>query len=620
MKMSGGWTGKILRVDLTNRRSWEIPSEPYTSRFIGGIGIGLKVLWDEVDPGVGAYDPENRLVFATGPLTGTPAPGSGRFEMVSVSPRSYPKETVTRSGMGGFWGPELKFAGYDALIIEGTADRWCYLWISDGCVEIRDAEALMGLDTVDTQIRLRRALDPKARILCIGPAGEHLSRLAAIMSETSFASGRSGFGAVMGAKRLKAVAVRGHRPIQVHDPGRLLKISAAVRHQTADHVNRERGTQILSAKNQEKFVNTYRIKSAGCFGCPVQCFSHLRVPDSGESTAHCISYFYYAHASRYYGDTLERDQAASDGFVLANRYGIDTFEFWHMIHFLKDLHRAGLIDASGGFLAEEIGSRKFIQTLVEAIAFREGIGDLLAEGCVRASERIHGAEKFRGKYFPAYGSAAHGAIRDYPGVALQWALDSRCPVIDQHSYIRLSASYQKEEPPFTLPPSKAGAIAEKVYGTKGAIDHSTFDDKPEAIRWTQDRSTVNNLLVLCDWMYPVLQNFSTPDRMGDTSLESRMLSAATGYELSEAELDGIGARVWHLARAIMVREGRGREQDRLDPVFFKKLDAANPVPEDDFEKAKTCYYQLRGWDDATGHPSVETLTKAGLPDVAERFK
>ncbi len=163
MKMEGGWTGKILRIDLTDRK-WSVePTERVAERFIGGIGIGLKILWDEMGPEVGAFDPENRIVFAPGPLAGTLAPASGRIEVVSKSPRSYPKETVTRSGMGGYWGPELKFAGYDALIIHGKADDWVNLWICNDQVEFRDAKGYLGKDTYSTQIELRKELDPQSQ-------------------------------------------------------------------------------------------------------------------------------------------------------------------------------------------------------------------------------------------------------------------------------------------------------------------------------------------------------------------------------------------------------------------------------------------------------------------------
>jgi len=213
-----GWTGRILRVDLTERKSFVEPSERYVERFIGGIGIGLRVFWEEVGPEVGAFDPDNRLVFAPGPLTGTLAPASGRFEIVSKSPHNYPRETVTRSGVGGFWGPELKYAGYDALIVQGQADDWVSLWIYNDQVIFRSAKEYVGEDTYSTQTKLRKELDPRAKILCIGPAGENLSRLAVILSETSFVSGKSGFGGVMVSKKLKAIAVRGTQSLNIADP------------------------------------------------------------------------------------------------------------------------------------------------------------------------------------------------------------------------------------------------------------------------------------------------------------------------------------------------------------------------------------------------------------------
>ena len=301
MKMGKGWTGRILRVDLSERR-WSVePSEEYAERFIGGIGIGLKIFWDEVRPEVGAFDAENKLIFAPGPLTGTLAPGSGRFEMISKSPRSYPKETVTRSGMGGFWGPELKYAGYDALILQGKSDSWVNLWINNDRVEFREAGEYIGEDTYNTQMRLRRELDPQAKILCIGPAGEKLSRLAVILSETSFASGRSGFGAVMGAKKVKAIAVRGTNRLEVFDVKRLIEVSKRVRFLSSKNPMQEWTSRSLTVNDQKEFVNKYRERNTGCFGCPMPCFAYLNVPGSGKSQSHCINYYYHPFATKYYG-------------------------------------------------------------------------------------------------------------------------------------------------------------------------------------------------------------------------------------------------------------------------------------------------------------------------------
>jgi aldehyde:ferredoxin oxidoreductase len=197
-----------------------------------------------------------------------------------------------------------------------------------------------------------------------------------------------------------------------------------------------------------------------------------------------------------------------------------------------------------------------------------------------------------------------------------WALDSRGPVIDQHSYIRLSISYPNEPPPYTLVPERVQAISRKVYGSEAAIDHSTFDFKPEAILYTQDRSAVINVLVLCDWLYPSFHSYVTQDRLGDTSLESQLLEAATHYRLTEKELNQVGERVWNLSRVIMVKEGRTRREDTFHESFFQEEAGEKGVPKDDFEKAKTRYYQLRGWDVETGWPTRKKLEELDLFDVA----
>jgi aldehyde:ferredoxin oxidoreductase len=287
-----------------------------------------------------------------------------------------------------------------------------------------------------------------------------------------------------------------------------------------------------------------------------------------------------------------------------------------MVNFLIDLGKAGYQEIESDLPMDRVGSREFIRLLLQRIAFRQGIGDLLAEGCARVAERFPTGWNIGGKYFPAYGSAAHGPLREDRGVAIMWALDSRCPVIDQHSYIRLSVSYMNEPLPYALTPEKAKAISRKVYGSETAIDHSTFDFKPEAILHTQDRSAVIDVLVLCDWLYPGFHSYASSDRSGDTSLESQLLEAVTDYRLTEKELNRVGERVWNLSRAIMVKEGRTRREDTFHESFFKEGPKEKAVPKEDFERAKTSYYQLRGWDETTGWPTREKLEELDLSDVA----
>ena len=612
MNTDYGWAGKILRVDLTERRYWTEATAKYAERFIGGIGIGYKVFWDEVGAEVGAFDAENRLVFAPGPLTGTLAPASGRMELVSKSPRSYPKETVTRSGMGGFWGSELKYAGYDALILQGKSESWVNLYIENDRVEFREAKGYVGQDTYTTQINLRKELGPKTRIVCIGPAGERLSRLAVILSETSFASGRSGFGAVMGSKKVKAVAVRGTKPLKIYDPKRLIEVSRRVRALSAGNPMREWTSRALTPSDQDSFLNKYRRKNVGCFGCPMQCFAHLNVPGAGQSAAHCTNYFYYHPATQFYGHTAERDQAVMDGLVQSNRLGLDTYEFNRMLDFLKDLYQAGLWESHPPLLMEKLGSREFINRLIESVAYRQGIGDLLAEGAARTADQIKNGWEFCAKHFPAYGSASHGFMRTHPGVALLWALDSRDPIIDQHAYLKLAVSHPGDPPPYGLPLDRAKLISRKLFGSEMAIDQSNFAHKAEMTVYAQNKAAVINLLVICDWIYPIFSSHATEDRLGDTSLESRLLTAVSGYDLTEKELDRIGERVWNLARALMVREGRTREQDTFHESYFREHGGEKAIPRTDFEEAKTRYYQLRGWDEKTGWPTREKLQELGL--------
>ena len=225
MTPSGGWVGKILRVDLTSGKISESSTFDYVPKFIGGRGLGAKICWDEVSSGVGALDPENRLVLATGPLQGTLAPTSGRLTVVGKSPQTGPMESYVRSGVGGHFAPELKWAGYDALIIQGKASKPVYLWITDHKAEILDAAGLWGLDTYQTQQMIWKLHGDKTRAMVIGKAGEKRSRIASILTDTGNASSQGGFGGVMGSKNLKAIAIRGTGSVTVARPKELMQLT-----------------------------------------------------------------------------------------------------------------------------------------------------------------------------------------------------------------------------------------------------------------------------------------------------------------------------------------------------------------------------------------------------------
>jgi aldehyde:ferredoxin oxidoreductase len=636
---SCGWAGRILRINVGNRSTEIIPTSLYSEKFVGGLGIAARIAWDEIRPDTAAFDPGNKLIFATGPLTGTLAPGSGRMEIIGKSPRTFPEEVVTRSGMGGHWGGELKLAGYDGVILEGEAGEPLYVLIDREKVDFLDARDLWGKDTFLTQKRLREKHGARTQAVCIGPAGENQCRIATIMSETSFTSGKSGFGAVMGAKKVKALVVDGKNgQIEVAHPGRLINLASSCRERIGYNPMREWTVGYSPPDYHVRFYKKYRTGNASCFGCPVQCFAFVKVPGLDGSQIHCVSYYYMKAAYQYHGETLEGDQAFWQGALLCNKLGICSFEMAGMVPWLKDLFRAGLLDEKGsGLPLGRFGSKDFIEELLYKIAFRREIGDVLAEGAARAARILPGTWELYEKYYPAHGQSEHNSVRDFPGIALLWAFDSRDPMIDHHAYRHLSVSRQRWPEPHQLSLEKAQAISEKIFGSKTAIDHATYAEKAKAVAYCQDRSAVINSLVLCDWLYPIFVSQSREDRMGDTSFESKLLSAVTGIEISEEELNRVGERVYNLERAIMVREGRTSREDTLHESYFREsniqrggekesqahtnvsTDQTNPISPQIFEEAKKTYYRIRGWDERTGYPSRETLVDLRLEDIAEEL-
>ena len=634
---SGGWADKILRVNVSGRSSRVSPTQVYSRKFLGGLGIAAGIAWDEIKPETGAFDADNKLIFATGPLTGTLAPGSGRMEVVGKSPRTFPDEAVTRSGMGGHWGVELKRAGYDAVIIEGAADSALYVYIDGDNIEFHDAEDVWGKDTYATQRRLKDKHGDHVQVVCIGPAGENKSRIATIVSETSFTSGKSGFGAVMGAKKVKAIVVNGSGGrIRVARPGRLVNLAAHYRELLGYNPMREWTVGYCPPDYHQRFYKKYRKGNASCFGCTLQCFAFIKVPELDPAQVHCINYYYMKPAYDFYGETLEGDQTVWQSVVLSNKLGLCTFEMAGFVPWLKDLSDAGLLDEkTSGLPLSKFGSREFIETLLENIAHRKGIGDVLAEGAPRAAKMLPDAWPLYERYYPAHGQTEHNSVRDYPAIALLWALDSRDPMIDHHAYRHLSVSRQRWPQPHGLTAEAAQAISENIFGTKTAIDHGTYAEKAKAVAYCQNRSAVINSLVLCDFLFPIFISQSREDRMGDTAAESRLLSAVTGTDIDEEALNGVGERIWNILRAIMVREGRTKQKDTLHPTNFQKVDiqqeaarhsvaiiSANhtqPIQEEDFEKAKAEYYDIRGWDPETGRPTRKTLLDLDLKDIADQL-
>lgn len=668
MKNAFGWVGKILRVDLTERKAVKIPTHNYVPQFLGGRGLGAKIYWDAVPPEVGPFDPGNHLIFATGPLQGTLAPTSGRFMVMGKAPQTGPVESYNRSGVGGHWAPELKWAGFDALVIHGKADKPVYLWIHDGKVEFKDAGHLWYLDTYQAQTEIWKSHGNKTRALVIGRAGETLGRIACILTDSGDASGQCGFGGVMGSKKLKAIAVQGSGAVRVAQPDKLTEITRTIHHlfarkpvgnnpfkpaETGFKYNiwggKQRGALTLFYGELLDLCNNpdsgYTQIPDGCYACPVACRTRVKGPNITNGVAMCAQSFMYME-SLLHNPEKGYSKLTWQAAKLADLYGINAYDLMAIIPWLGDCYRQGVLNEKETDLPlSKIGGWEFIEKLLRKIAHREGIGDLLAEGGQRAAAKMGDtAQRLSEFYYPRGGR--FGGYREHwaflggfpsgyaiPHIALMWALDSR-DVFTSHGFISQiwGAAHTVGQNENNAVPEDLISILKPVmkytYGSEEAAEFFTTDGNklnwkltPQVVKRFHERAILKDSYIVCDVAFPYVYNANSKDHVGDTSLESRLFSAVTGDELAEEASYKVGDMLCTLERAIAVRDGRSRKDDVLRARYHETADAADRKYErDDLEKAKDAYYRLSGWDVATGFPKRQTLEQHGLKDVAAELE
>src|SRR6266851_4659587 len=374
-----GWTGKLLRVNLTQQRCQveDIP-EAWLRDYIGGRGVGDRYLWQELDPRVEPLSPDNKLIFASGPLTGTPVSCGARYMVVTKGPLT---GAITTSNSGGHWGPELKFAGYDLLILEGRAAKPVYLFIYDDVVQIRDAAAFWGKTTSETEDGIRKELGiPGVRVAGIGPAGERLVRFACIINDKHRAAGRSGVGAVMGSKNCKAVAVRGTRGLRIAKPAEFMKAVWAMRKKLADSPARQGMTELGTASTID-LTNAFG-------GCPTRNF------ETGQ----------FEHAENLNGNSIKDQRMVANKACFACTIA------------------CGIVTDNQVELPLRFGSAEALVRMTEATAYREGFGNELAEGSKRMGAKFQHPEVFmgvKGQEFPAYDP------RGFQGMGIAYATCNR---------------------------------------------------------------------------------------------------------------------------------------------------------------------------------------------------
>ncbi|MFH1084743.1 MAG: aldehyde ferredoxin oxidoreductase N-terminal domain-containing protein [Chloroflexota bacterium] len=644
-----GWTGKLLHVDLSIGKVDTLDTRAYVPDYVGGIGVAARLAWDMLRPGMDALDPDSPLFVMVGPLTGTLASGAGRVEVMGIAPQQHPS-VFSRSGMGGHWGAELKYAGFDGIVVRGQADKPVYLWIEDGKVEIRDAAHLWGQGNFATTRILRAAHGPKTRIISIGQAGELLSRIAVIQTETNNAAGQGGYGALMGSKKLKAIAVRGTGGVRVAQPEAFFDLCMR-----ASREGQEPSSGLPGAMPRHNVIERRGayLRRRKCGFCATPCqhgvFANVSTSDGSSipSTArHCWGYM---------GTSRDVDTVVG---AITSDYGLNGWEVTYgMVPWLQMCKQHGLIHEIAPGIEIPVPSKpleylsdtarysaEFIHALVDMLAFREGeLGDALADGTCYGADRLFGGRGIAllDRIYPRHcGQTEHWGGHWGPGGTvywpwwlppiLQWCVDTRDPANDSiHQWTEHAQHYLPVSGPWRGPFSleKTRAACAKVYGNPDVCDpHFTYDP-PEAkaipALWHSYRGMLIDSLILCDYENTRVFSMLSEDGAADTAQMAKQFSLATGVETSEAELDRAGARIWNLLRAIDVRYfGRGRaiDESTIDGFMYPGKDDGVMMEREKFIPLLDTYYRLAGWNPANGWPTRARLEELGLGYVADSLE
>jgi len=624
--MPYGYNGKILRVDLTSGTvTVEEPGELVYRTYLGGGGLASYYLLKELKPGIDPLSADNILIFASSVISGVPIAGMVRYTVAAKSPLT---GAYGEAEAGGFWGPELKFAGFDAVIVTGKAERPSYLWINDGTVEIRSAEKIWGMETGPAQEMIRDELGEKrARVAMIGPAGENLVRYACVVNELKHANGRTGMGAVMGSKNLKAVAVRGTKKMEIHDPEKFRELSKNLTELIGSHgpnkVLHKLGTSnlVMAINNQgilptrnfrdgsfegaeklsgERMAETILKSEEGCYACAVRCKRAVEILSGPYATSRCYGGPEYETLSSL-GSLLCIDnlEAVAKGNELCNRYTLDTISTGAAIAFAMECYEAGILtkaDTEG--IDFTFGNPEAMLKGIEWIAFRRrGLGDLLADGVKIAAARIgKGAEKFalhiKGQELPMHDP------RGKTGQGLSFAVS---PTGADHVRAPHDTAFQAAGPNLgrIAPLGLLEPVAGREMGARKARNFVYLH-----FIWSLYES-----LGVCNFVAGPVWALTLPKLV-------EVVQAVTGWETSLWELMKVGERSVNLGRVFNLREGFGRKDDTLPERLFEPLESGalegKGLDRQEFDDLLTLYYEAMGWDPKDGVPTRGKLAELNL--------
>lgn len=592
-----GWIGKLIRVNLNDGTiKTEGLNMEDAKLYLGARGLGTKIMTDEVDPKVDPFGRENKLIFLTGPLTGTLASSGGRYEVITKAPLT---GTIGASNSGGYFGPELKFAGYDGIIFEGKAEKPMYLYVKDNTIELRSAEHLWGKTVYDTTDELLEETDSNAKVACIGPAGEKLVLYATVMNDKHRAAGRSGLGAVMGSKNLKAVVVKGSNSIKVANPKSFMDNFEDAREKIKKNPVtgqglRTYGTQILvNILNESGALPTrnwkdggifehaeeisgegmneqLQVKPKGCFACSIGCGRITKIPDGkykgmGEGPEYEAGWSLGADCG------IGQIDAVCAANFLCNEYGMDPITLGSTIACAMELVDKGIISKEDTGTNLQFGNADALVELTKKTALREGFGDKIALGSYRMAELYGHPElsmSVKKQEMPAYDGRA------IQGIGLNYATSNRggCHV---RGYL----------------------ISPEILGIPQKLDPHATEGKATWLKIFQDLTAVVDSSGMC---------LFTTFALGLPEVASQ-IKVALGWDCTDEEILKIGERIWNLEKMWNLKAGFTKADDTLPPRLLNE-----PLPEgpakgmvNQLEKMLVEYYKERGW----GEDSIPTKEK-----------
>lgn len=632
MVQIGGYAGKLLRVDLTKKKATATPlSKNLMKDYIGGSGFCVRILYDETGPKTDPLGPENRIIIATGPLTGTLWPSSARVNVASKSPLT---GIWGETNAGGHFSPKLKYAGYDALVIQGRAKELTYLWIDDDLVEFRDATHLKGKTTWETEDIIKEDLkDESIEIASIGQAGENLVKFACIINTLSRAWGRTGIGAVMGSKNLKAIAVNGSKPIGVSDPDKFLQLRKEIMRRIEEdpfvpNIKKYGTTGLVEVMNEigrfptknfqtgvfpeagkisgDAIVEKYKISDKACHACPIACKNFLAIKTgsyAGLSGEHPEYESIDSFGARCWNADLESILYAN---WLCSQYGLDTISTGAVIAFIMELWEKGIIDAKDtDGLDFSWGNKETIIEMVKKIANREGFGNTLADGVKIASKKIgRGSEKYamhvKGMEIAAQDGRAQKSMAIAHATSVRGADHLRhCTFLDES-------------------PGMANVI-EQRFGSQylpEMSDRLAVKYKGILAKGCEDIATIINSLPICTSGGPFW-----PPVMWWKELVA-VYNTVTGMDVTIDDFKKTAERILNLKRAYNIRLGLTRSDDYLPERFLKEPAPDGPCKGHvvDIKRLVDDYYKERCWDLKTGLIPKEKLESLGLKKAANELQ